>query len=102
MPAGSTVYCYTQSATDQTATVPDAVGKTGTFAVQMLKSAGINAGVSGDPSARVLSQDVEAGTTVPLGTVVTLTTGEAQSTDPAQEEAMDAAAEESPESSKGA
>ena len=102
VPAGSTVYCYTQSATDQTATVPDAVGKTGTFAVQMLKSAGINAGVSGDPSARVLSQDVEAGTTVPLGTVVTLTTGEAQSTDPAQEEAMDAAAEESPESSKGA
>lgn len=102
VPTGSTVYCYTQSATDQTATVPDAVGKTGTFAVQMLKSAGINAGVSGDPSARVLSQDVEAGTTVPLGTVVTLTTGEAQSTDPAQEEAMDAAAEESPESSKGA
>ena len=38
MPAGSTVYLYTQSTTDATTTVPDATGKTGTFAAQMLKA----------------------------------------------------------------
>lgn len=42
VPAGSTVYLYTQSTTDATTTVPDATGKTGTFAAQMLKASGVN------------------------------------------------------------
>ncbi|MDD6319419.1 MAG: penicillin-binding transpeptidase domain-containing protein [Oscillospiraceae bacterium] len=98
VPAGSTVYCYTQSSENQMATVPDAVGKTGTFAAQMLKSAGINAGISGDPSARVTAQDVAAGSSVPLGTVVTLTTGETSATDSDTNAAGDSAADETADS----
>lgn len=74
VPAGSTVYCYTQSETSSMTTVPDAAGKTGSFAAQMLKAAGVNVSIAGDESGRVISQDVAAGTSVPLGTVVTLTT----------------------------
>ena len=74
MPAGSTVYLYTQSTTDATTTVPDATGKTGTFAAQMLKASGINVAISGSASDRVVSQDIEVGSVVPYGTVVTLTT----------------------------
>ena len=74
VPAGSTVYLYTQSTTDATTTVPDATGKTGTFAAQMLKASGVNVAISGSASDRVVSQDVEVGSVVPYGTVVTLTT----------------------------
>lgn len=74
VPAGSTIYLYTQSGTDATTTVPDAAGKTGSFARQLLKASGINVALLGDSAGLVVSQDVEAGTTVPYGTVVTLTT----------------------------
>ena len=84
-PAGTTVYLYTQSTTDATTTVPDATGKTGTFAAQMLKASGINVAISGSASDRVVSQDIEVGSVVPYGTVVTLTTEPDGSSDAQQD-----------------
>lgn len=74
VPYGSTVYLYTEAETGSMTTVPDAAGKTGTFAGQMLHSANLNVRISGDPDGRVVSQDVAAGSSVEYGTVVTLTT----------------------------
>ena len=73
VPAGSTVYLYT--ATDQNAmtTVPDVTGKTGTFAVQMLRAANLNVQFSGDSGGKVVAQDIQSGTTAAYGTIVTLT-----------------------------
>ena len=100
VPAGSTVYLYTQSTTDATTTVPDATGKTGTFAAQMLKASGVNVAISGSASDRVVSQDIEVGSVVPYGTVVTLTTEPDGSSDaqqdadtPQDDAAQDAAGE---------
>ena len=91
VPAGSTVYLYTQSTTDATTTVPDATGKTGTFAAQMLKASGV-------------SQDIEVGSVVPYGTVVTLTTEPDGSSD-AQQDADtpqdDAAQDDTPQDAAG-
>ncbi|MDD4851449.1 MAG: penicillin-binding transpeptidase domain-containing protein, partial [Gemmiger sp.] len=41
-PAGSTIYLYTLTDQDTMVTVPDVVGKTGSFAAQMLRAAGLN------------------------------------------------------------
>jgi len=73
-PAGSTIYLYTTSDQNQTTTVPDVIDKTGTFAAQMLKAAGLNVKIEGDASARVTAQSEEAGSTAGLGTIVTVTT----------------------------
>ena len=104
VPAGSTVYLYTQSTTDATTTVPDATGKTGTFAAQMLKASGVNVAISGSASDRVVSQDVEVGSVVPYGTVVTLTTEPDGSSD-AQQDADtpqdDAAQDDTPQDAAG-
>lgn len=77
VPVGSTVYLYTQSTTDQMVTVPNVVGKSGSFAVQMLKAAGINASLQGDGSALVTAQSVAEGESVAMGTVITITTASA-------------------------
>ena len=74
VPAGSTVYLYTEATAGQSTIVPDAIGKTGTFAVQMLRSAGVNVQLVGDAAGRVVEQDTAPDTTVEMGTVVTLTT----------------------------
>ncbi len=104
VPAGSTVYLYTQSTTDATTTVPDATGKTGTFAAQMLKASGVNVAISGSASDRVVSQDIEVGSVVPYGTVVTLTTEPDGSSD-AQQDADtpqdDAAQDDTPQDAAG-
>ena len=104
VPAGSTVYLYTQSTTDATTTVPDATGKTGTFAAQMLKASGVNVAISGSVSDRVVSQDIEVGSVVPYGTVVTLTTEPDGSSD-AQQDADtpqdDAAQDDTPQDAAG-
>ena len=104
VPAGSTVYLYTQSTTDATTTVPDATGKTGTFAAQMLKASGVNVAISGSASDRVVSQDIEVGSVVPYGTVVTLTTEPDGSSD-AQQDADtpqdDAAQDDTPQDTAG-
>lgn len=76
VPAGSTIYLYTNTDQNATTVVPDVTGKTGSFAKQVLRSANLNCAIVGDPEAKVIAQDVEANTSAAMGTVVTLTTGE--------------------------
>ena len=73
VPVGSTIYLYTATDQNSMTTAPDVVGKTGTFAEQMLKAANLNVQFVGDSSGKVVAQDVEAGTTAAYGTIVTLT-----------------------------
>lgn len=80
VPVGSTVYLYTQSTTDTMVNVPNVVGKSGSFAAQMLSAAGINAQINGDENALVTSQSVAEGTSVAMGTVVTIETASAADT----------------------
>lgn len=76
VPAGSTIYLYTNTDQNQKTTVPDVSGKTGSFARQMLKAAGLNVRIEGDESARVISQSLEPEASAPLGEVILITTGE--------------------------
>ncbi len=71
--AGSTIYLYTATDQNSMTTTPDVVGKTGTFAEQMLKAANLNVQFAGDSSGKVVAQDVEAGTSAAYGTIITLT-----------------------------
>ena len=73
VPAGSTMYLYTATDQNSMTTTPDVVGKTGTFAEQMLKAANLNVQFAGDSSGKVVAQDVEAGTSAAYGTIITLT-----------------------------
>lgn len=73
VPAGSTIYLYTATEQNSMTTTPDVVGKTGTFAEQMLKAANLNVQFAGDSSGKVVAQDVEAGTSAAYGTIITLT-----------------------------
>ena len=73
VPAGSTIYLYTATDQNSMTTTPDVVGKTGTFAEQMLKAANLNVQFAGDSSGKVVAQDVEAGTSAAYGTIITLT-----------------------------
>ena len=97
VPYGSTVYLYTEAETGSMTTVPDVVGKTGTFAEQMLHSANLNVRISGDPDGRVVSQDVAAGSSVEYGTVVTLTTDTAAQEAAEPQPEADPAAEPTPQ-----
>lgn len=73
VPAGSTIYLYTQTDQDAMTTVPDVTGKSGSFAEQMLRAANLNVQFEGDSGGKVLSQSVEAGSSTAYGTIVTLT-----------------------------
>ena len=73
VPAGSTIYLYTATDQNSMTTTPDVVGKTGTFAEQMLKAANLNVQFAGDSSGKVVAQDVEAGISAAYGTIITLT-----------------------------
>jgi stage V sporulation protein D (sporulation-specific penicillin-binding protein) len=73
VPAGSTIYLYTATDQNSMTTTPDVVGKTGTFAEQMLKAANLNVQFAGDSSGKVVAQDVEAGTSAAYGMIITLT-----------------------------
>ena len=75
VPIGSTVYLYTQSTTDQMVSVPNVVGKSGDFAVQMLSAAGINAILEGDGDALITGQSIAEGQSVAMGSLITITTG---------------------------
>ena len=79
MPAGSTIYLYTEATTGTMTTVPDVSGRTAEFAQQMLRAANLNVDFSGDENGRVTAQDIAAGQSVEYGTVVTLTMGAAES-----------------------
>ena len=97
VPAGSTIYLYTATDQNSMTTTPDVVGKTGTFAEQMLKAANLNVQFAGDSSGKVVSQDVEAGTSAVYGTIITLTmdSGEDTTNDaPTVTEEIDPANEE--------
>lgn len=98
VPAGSTVYLYTQTDQDAMTTVPDVVGKSGSFAQQMLQAANLNVQFEGDSGGKVTAQSVEANTSTAYGTIVTLTL-EADSGTAAGEEP---AAETQPEADSGA
>lgn len=80
VPAGSTIYLYTATDQNSMTTTPDVVGKTGTFAEQMLKAANLNVQFAGDSSGKVVAQDVEAGTTAAYGTIITLTMDSGENT----------------------
>lgn len=73
VPAGSTIYLYTQTDQDAMTTVHDVTGKSGSFAEQMLRAANLNVQFEGDSGGKVLSQSVEAGSSTAYGTIVTLT-----------------------------
>lgn len=97
VPAGSTIYLYTATDQNSMTTTPDVVGKTGTFAEQMLKAANLNVQFAGDSSGKVVAQDVEAGTSAACGTIITLTmdSGEDTTNDaPTVTEEIDPANEE--------
>ena len=97
VPAGSTIYLYTATDQNSMTTTPDVVGKTGTFAEQMLKAANLNVQFAGDSSGKVVAQDVEAGTSAAYGTIITLTmdSGEDTTNDaPTVSEEIDPANEE--------
>lgn len=98
VPAGSTVYLYTQTDQDAMTTVPDVVGKSGSFAQQMLQAANLNVQFEGDSGGKVTAQSVEANTSTAYGAIVTLTM-EADSGTAAEEEP---AAETQPEADSGA
>ena len=97
VPAGSTIYLYTATDQNSMTTTPDVVGKTGTFAEQMIKAANLNVQFAGDSSGKVVAQDVEAGTSAAYGTIITLTmdSGEDTTNDaPTVTEEIDPANEE--------
>ena len=98
VPAGSTVYLYTQTDQDAKTTVPDVVGKSGSFAQQMLRAANLNVQFEGDSGGKVTAQSVEPNASAAYGTIVTLTM-EADSGTAAEEEP---AAETQPEADSGA
>lgn len=97
VPAGSTIYLYTATDQNSMTTTPDVVGKTGTFAEQMLKAANLNVQFAGDSSGKVVAQDVEAGTSAAYGTIITLTMDSGEDTThdaPTMTEEIDPANEE--------
>lgn len=76
---GTTVYLYVAGTQPTNVVVPDVTGRTVAFAQQMLSAAGLNYLVQGDANGVVLAQEIEHGTEVEMGTVITLTCGAAQS-----------------------
>ena len=75
VPSGTTVYLYTDSATGQTAEVPDVSGKSAGFARQMLQAAGFNCVVEGNAAGLVQAQSAAPGERIQLGSIVTVTCG---------------------------
>ena len=75
VPAGTTVYLYTESTEDIQVTVPDVTGRDAAYASTMLKAAGLNVKVVGDGQGSVLTQNCEVGSQVPMGTIVTIACG---------------------------
>ncbi len=77
IPKGSTVMVYTdEKSLSKTATVPNLLGMSGQVANKTLSNYGLNIKVTGmsinDQNIKVGKQSIEAGTEVPLGTVVTV------------------------------
>lgn len=73
---GSTVVLYTENTGNASTSVPNFIGKDYDVAVQMAASAGLNVKEAGSNtqagSVRVISQSIDAGSEVALGSVITL------------------------------
>ncbi|MDO4566982.1 MAG: penicillin-binding transpeptidase domain-containing protein, partial [Oscillospiraceae bacterium] len=72
LPRGSTVILYTEETEQRSVEVPDLSGRTPESAESALQSLGLNIRVSGSASstAEAVSQSLEAGASVPAGSVV--------------------------------
>ena len=75
VPSGTTVYLYTDGSGGKTTEVPDLTGKSADFARQMLLAAGLNCTVEGSAGGLVQNQSAAPGSSVQLGTIVTITCG---------------------------
>ncbi len=70
---GTTIYYYIDEGTEgATVSMPDVVGKTSSFAQQLLEAAGLNCTMIGDENYLVTSQSITAGEEVELGTIITI------------------------------
>ena len=96
--AGSSVYnggmviLYSEESDNETATVPNLVGLTANETNAAAADAGINIKFSGNATAKGIlsySQDIKAGTTVPMGQVVTVYFRDEASADMAERETTD-------------
>ncbi len=76
VPAGTTVYLYTDTTENAVVTVPDVLNKPAEQAVQMLQSGGLNVQVNGPPGGMVTSQSDAGGTEAPMGKIITITTAD--------------------------
>lgn len=77
VPAGSTVYLFTDSADIPTVTVPSVVGKSAALAKQILSAAGLNASLSAEEGT-VTAQSVAENTEAKMGSVIELTVSGAE------------------------
>ena len=77
VPAGSTVYLFTDSADIPTVTVPGVVGKSAALARQILSAAGLNASLSAEEGT-VTAQSVAENTGAKMGSVIELTVSGAE------------------------
>lgn len=77
VPAGSTVYLFTDSADIPTVTVPGVVGKSAALAKQILSAAGLNASLSAEEGT-VTAQSVAENTGAKMGSVIELTVSGAE------------------------
>lgn len=77
VPAGSTVYLFTDSADIPTVPVPNVVGKSAALAKQILTAAGLNASLSAEEGT-VTAQSAAENAEVKMGTVITLTVSGAE------------------------
>lgn len=71
VPAGTTVYLYTDSADYTYTAVPDVTGKSVSIATQILSAAGLNVDVEYSEGVAT-AQDIKAESQVPMGTIVKL------------------------------
>lgn len=77
VPAGSTVYLFTDSADIPTVPVPGVVGKSAALAKQILSAAGLNASLSAEEGT-VTAQSVAENTEAKMGSVIELTVSGAE------------------------
>ena len=77
VPAGSTVYLFTDSADIPTVPVPGVVGKSAALAKQILSAAGLNASLSAEEGT-ITAQSVAENTEAKMGSVIELTVSGAE------------------------